>query len=269
QPLITPHCGTSPWEINFDRNRRQSHILRLPDELLLQIMKGTLTMVDIFMIRQVSFTFWRISEGGDFSDLRCGYVWSFSRIGAREDNEMIALRAKQRAFCDPCLQRRTSPRYLADRYTFTWVEDVYCSHCEECHKGMAFSVQQRHLPPSVRRCIASDSSFRLCPHLMVPAHSLLEKAEEWWPRHRERSSGYKDIVLSSCSQCKDSLLQDAVGYDKYERFKPPMLQLWNGSALSNVMISWVLPFCKVPEGGNLTAAYLLQKQEEFGNRYGD
>ncbi|KAK2047649.1 hypothetical protein LZ31DRAFT_592281 [Colletotrichum somersetense] len=172
QPLITTRCGTSPWEINFDRNRRQSPILRLPDELLLQIMKNIVTAADLFMIRQVSFKFWRIAQGEDFSDLRCWDVWWFGSAVSYKEKEMIALRAKRAAFCDPCLQKRTSPTFHEDRDYFRTSEAVYCAYCEEHHTRIAFSAQQRHLPPSSRRCISSYSFLRLCPHLVVPAHSI-------------------------------------------------------------------------------------------------
>ncbi|KAK2022083.1 hypothetical protein LX32DRAFT_504692, partial [Colletotrichum zoysiae] len=269
QTLITTRCGTSPWEINFDQNRRQSPILRLPDEVLLQIMKNIVTAADMFMLRQVSFTFWRIAQGEDFRGLRC---WEFGSAVSYKEQKIIALRAERAAFCDPCLQKRTSPTFRDDRDFFTTSEAVYCTYCEDHHRRIAFSAQQRHLPPSGRRCIGSYSSIRLCPHLVVPTHSISEKAVEMHANHDKRPSGFEKDFIGSCSRCNDLLLQDAVGY-KYRWFSPPTLQLDKfvdeNRAKFLYRNEWKLPFCKVPEGGSLTASFLLQKQEEFTNRYGD
>ncbi|KAK1464006.1 hypothetical protein CMEL01_12767 [Colletotrichum melonis] len=67
---ITPSGGPSSWENKFDRNLRRSPLMRLPDELLLLIMQ-TLATVDIYMLRQVSFTFWRIYQDKTFAEFHC------------------------------------------------------------------------------------------------------------------------------------------------------------------------------------------------------
>ncbi|KXH31811.1 hypothetical protein CSIM01_09486 [Colletotrichum simmondsii] len=67
---ITPSSGPSSWEIGFDRNLRRSLLIGLPDELLLRIMQR-LNIVDMYMLRQVSFTFWRIYQDEMFADFHC------------------------------------------------------------------------------------------------------------------------------------------------------------------------------------------------------
>ncbi|KAK1961037.1 hypothetical protein LY78DRAFT_558990, partial [Colletotrichum sublineola] len=277
QPF-TARYGTSPWEMNFDRNRRQSRILRLPDEMLLRIMKAAETD-DLFMLRQVSFTFWRIYQGRDFSKFhRPGrYLFRFllgRKAGFESDNKTV-LRAKQLAFCNCCLQRRLSERYQFDRYDFQTRTTMYCSHCKCDHKKMLFSVQQRQSPPEVRRCIGSYGFFRLCPHLMVSTHSVWKKARKILSddEHRIGPSLYKTVVLGRCSQCRDMALQDTRMRTPRDFISsPPTFSLtkpkWHDS-LFMISCEWTLPFSTVPEGNTSIAAFLLQKHEEFKNRYGN
>ncbi|EFQ35167.1 uncharacterized protein GLRG_10311 [Colletotrichum graminicola M1.001] len=269
EPLTAVRCGPSPWESNFDRNRRQSRLIGLPDELLLQVMKVT-EVADLYMLRQVSFSFWRIYRGRDFSEFNSDKLRPDT-----ETNETIARRAKLQAFCGPCSQRRLLPENRSGRLGLRYrCRNMDCSHCKDCHSKPTFSVQQRQQPPEVRRCIGSYSFFRLCPHLMVPAYSIFKKAEEVSANHRERPSviKYEEFVLGSCSQCKDLALQDMAGYER-QYFYPPTLTLYkylnSNKAQFYTRSNWCLPFCKIPEGDSLTAAFLLQKQEEFRNRYGN
>ncbi|KAK1982332.1 hypothetical protein LZ30DRAFT_558246, partial [Colletotrichum cereale] len=267
-------CGSSPWEINFDLNRRQSRILRLPDELLLRIMKLADT-ADLYMLRQASFTFWRIYQGEDFDKFHrvLGTFHDMWRVGFRNDKTTV-LRAQQQAFCARCLQRRTSPDYESDKLAFGfWGDEIHCSHCRTPHKRMAFSVQQRHLPAEVRRCISSYGFFRLCPHLMVSTHSIWRTAREILNGKHKSTSACTKVDIGCCSQCKDLGFQDTPFLDRW-RVEPPTFTLANYEDGRNPPTfyssrKWTLPFGTVPQGDAFTVAFLLQKQEEFKNRYGD
>ncbi|KAK1991850.1 hypothetical protein LX36DRAFT_325677 [Colletotrichum falcatum] len=272
QPPPTARCGPSPWEMSFDRNRRQSRILGLPDELLLQIMKLVETS-DLYMLRQVSFTFWRIYQGKDFSnfhrtDIFCRPYYYCSGGNGFENNETTVLRAKQHAFCAPCLQKMQSPDYKSSKASFS--ESMYCSQCKTNHKRIHFSAQQRYLPEDVRQCLGSYGFFRLCSHLVVSVRSIAKKAEEAYANNHS----HEEIQLGSCSQCEHlAQLEENSGYKEWHVL-PPKISLSESPEDENqvrfcIFFDWTLPFCKVGEGDSFTAGFLREKLEEFRNRYGD
>ncbi|KXH55194.1 hypothetical protein CNYM01_08303 [Colletotrichum nymphaeae SA-01] len=99
------------WGINFDRNYRQSLIIRLPDELLTRIMEA-LKPADLYMVRQASFTFWRVYQGKEFEKFQRSEDTSWSGgLYNVENSSPTIVRAEQHVFCSECAARRLSPTY--------------------------------------------------------------------------------------------------------------------------------------------------------------
>ncbi|KAF0317863.1 hypothetical protein GQ607_014887 [Colletotrichum asianum] len=80
KPFASKSQGDAPklssWEVAFDDNMRRSRVLQLPDLLLLQIMYLT-AIDDLYMLRQVSFTFWHLYQGPEFDKFYRRY-WQLS-----------------------------------------------------------------------------------------------------------------------------------------------------------------------------------------------
>ncbi|KAH0426575.1 DnaJ domain-containing protein [Colletotrichum camelliae] len=188
-PVPDERADAPPWEINFDRNLQQSRFLRLPDEILLQILLSVATD-DLYMLRQVSFTFWRIYRGETFSKFhrKSGIpVWERERTNGFENDAKTVLRAKRHAFCDPCFKRRTARCYQDHRDYFQLVTELRCRYCESWHNMILFSREERrqYLAKRPRRCIMPSASIQLCPHINIAVSSIWNRisSPSRWNKH--------------------------------------------------------------------------------------
>ncbi|KAK1718740.1 hypothetical protein CaCOL14_003286 [Colletotrichum acutatum] len=176
---ITPLGGPSSWEIKFDGNLRPSLLIRLLDELLLLIMQ-TLDTVDIYMLRQVSFTFWGIYQGKTFAKFHCIKKDDHIRVrllhsrmtGKISTNKETRLRVKETGFCVACSTRRKMPDFSRSCWLFYCSKFLFCSECGHRHPKLHFSYHQRNQPSETCRCIGSEGVARLCPHIAVSPSSL-------------------------------------------------------------------------------------------------
>ncbi|KAK2753636.1 hypothetical protein CKAH01_17556 [Colletotrichum kahawae] len=252
-----------PWEIKFDRNLQQSRFLRLPDEILLQILLSVATD-DLYMLRQVSFTFWRIYRGEIFSKFhrKSGIpVWGRERTNGFENDAKTILRAKRHAFCDPCFKRRTARCYQNHRNYFQLGIKLRCWYCESWHDMILFSREERrqYLAKRPRRCVMQSASIQPCPHINIAVSSI-------WNRISSPSRRNKHVrrTLGECSECKASArriaLEDSHGY-----INPPTCR-W---MLGRFKIEWRLPLFSIPKDDAITYTFLVQKLNEFEERYGD
>ncbi|KAH9229032.1 hypothetical protein K456DRAFT_1809948, partial [Colletotrichum gloeosporioides 23] len=256
-----------PWEINFDRNIKHSKILRLPEELLLEVMR-TVATDDLYMLRQVSFTFWRIYRSKIFSAFHRGHerIWCLksNRSGGFENDKKTVLRAKKHAFCARCYERRTSPNYLRERRIYEWGSGFPCSYCGSSHTALLFSPQERTplIEDRRRQCIMPNAFVSLCSHLKVSGSTIWKEAKSW----PERKASDPKVLVQSCHQCMD-LAERAVLEKDRDYIKPPAWYFTHN--VGALQISWKLPLFEIPEQKTITVSFLLEQLEEFKQTYGD
>lgn len=226
QKIFDDHHMLPTWEINLAQNMKRSGLVGLPDELLLQIMLS-IDKADLYTMRQVSYTFWRIHRGRDF-------LKDPSRGGFPHDNATIT-RAKRDAFCSKCLHLRIVFSY--------WVAyfgaPLDCHCCNTSHRLLQFSSRQRPMyPRDGPQCIISGASIEICRHKTVSLieirRGLSQAGNEWAQMNRNRSGVYgpHSINLESCSVCKETSSRFT---DKQHNLmiKPPSIK---GSAAISSMI---------------------------------
>lgn len=135
KPFASKKKGSSPefssWEVAFEGNVRRSRLLQLPDELLLEIMHAT-AIDDLYMLRQVSFTFWRLYQGCEFDRFYRTHMQPLTvpsqrnlplPAGFRHDKKTVT-RARRNAFCEPCLEVLESGTHKAKLG-----KELFCSFC--------------------------------------------------------------------------------------------------------------------------------------------
>ncbi|KAK1700064.1 hypothetical protein BDP55DRAFT_748245 [Colletotrichum godetiae] len=258
------------WESNFDRNHRQSPIIRLPDELLVRILE-TLEIADLCMVRQISFIFWHIYLGKEFekSHRREVRIWS-RRSESFQDDEATVVRAKLNALCTKWRKRTT-----------TLGGETRIFRCKVSYRKLVFSAEQRKKGPEIRQCIAHDAFIRSCPHLTVPVSWSWGKIT-----HSERTSADRvradrsvfGIFLEpkSCHQCEEITgFQDALHHRRDLRWipKPPTISLYASPMIGNrqlsVLVTWELPLFTVVKDATITMDFIKQKLEGLRNKYGN
>ncbi|KAK1983078.1 hypothetical protein LZ30DRAFT_715574 [Colletotrichum cereale] len=268
---ISQRLEVSPWEVNFDWNLHQSRIIRLPDELLLRIMQAA-EPAELYMLRQVSFTFWRIYQSKEFNrfyrDYRDVPYLSTRKSGWAADDRTVQ-RAKKNAFCAECLPKRRSRQNKLDRKDLIQSQKLYCSHCRTKHGRLSFSIQQRFTSQQTRRCIASEGSLRLCPHLTISAASIWREANMLASGVDNNECSLDGKVFRRCQQCMDLALL-ATPKDQQWYIEPPTLSLANSHNKSmRLRCSWQMPLFVIPERDTITTAFLSGKLERFLKVYGD
>lgn len=257
-----------PWEINFDRNLQQSRLLRLPEEILLQVLLIVATD-DLYMLRQVSFTFWRIYQSEIFSQFHRKTrksVWQRKKTDGFENDAKTVLRAKRHAFCDPCFKRRTARCYQDHRKYFQQFSLLQCRYCKSCHEKILFPRQERrqYLAQRPRQCIMPSAFIQLCPHINVAVSSIWDRISS----PGSRRDKYVRRRLSHCSQCKASARRSAPE-DSHGYINPPTCGYMYGPGEYTIDFSWRPPLFSIPKDGAVTYAFLVQKLDEFEERYGD
>ncbi|UQC89814.1 uncharacterized protein CLUP02_15345 [Colletotrichum lupini] len=221
------------WEIDFDRNCRQSPIIRLPDELLLPIMDG-LEPVDLYMVRQASFTFWHIYQGKEVKKFRRSEAISRARRTV-SDKETFAC-------------------HLSSYYQYTKQDEMHCSRCELPYRHLVFSAEERKKRRDVRQCIAHDGFIRLCSHLTVPFSWVWDKTRSKQADSDEaRQIRYDYNVFLAAKDCRESL------------YALPRIFNW----LRRVMVTWELPLFRIVENEAITVGFITQKLKEFQTKYGN
>ena len=143
-------------------------VLRLPDELLLEIMKY-LDPIDIQCLRRTSRVFLRLFGSTIFTSCH-DFRYQYRAEPLRRQQPLLDHRARKSflpllerdRYCGPCLRvRRLNlplPRSLAER-------QLYCGRCQIHHAAGLFSVSQRRLSETKTRiCIAHEGYLRVCQH---------------------------------------------------------------------------------------------------------
>lgn len=113
------------------------------------------------MLRQVSFTFWRVCQDRAF-DASHGLI-------ERRSDKQIVRRAKELLLCPPCAKQRLDRNYYLRLRDLSVNPYPYCPYYRENRSKVHFRHMQRMRPRSARRCIlsGSDAPLGLCSHLSI------------------------------------------------------------------------------------------------------
>lgn len=221
----------STWEINFELNLRRSPIIHLPVEILLLIMDNV-ELADLFMLRQVSFTFWRLYMNNRFP--QPGARLDKSRF--RGDEETVR-RSAEVSFCTPCLQHRASNDTKSQLYHLTLGHIMWCYCCDRYHPRLWFLSEERRRNSVGRECILAQGRVHLCAHLKVS----LKDFGHWIGSVADGAAPRQSLTYMRCQTCSDLAISTAAtanaGY-----INPPTLSLcpWLQKEPS-VVVHWTLP----------------------------
>ncbi|KAK1705002.1 hypothetical protein BDP67DRAFT_532395 [Colletotrichum lupini] len=272
--VLTPDLPSRiySWEVKLIANLRQSRFIALPDEILLQIMHES-ELSDLYMLRQVSWTFWRLYQDRTFNKLHSSNI-SSSPSGLTMD-ESVVRAAKEQAFCQAC---RTSRESADFRKRLSKLDDsLFCSYCARDHPRLQFSSLRRQSLGHQRFCRLSEGSIQLCAHTSVPLVNLerdLHLATLDWLR----SGGRKNLpsprgwCLEECSVCKE------IGEGLLiQKMKPPSIRgeirtfNTNRGAKSLIRfctVSWKFPVMPVSDDQPFDDIILETKFKELQGRFG-
>ncbi|KAK1522088.1 uncharacterized protein CCOS01_09800 [Colletotrichum costaricense] len=98
--------------------------------------------VDLYMVRQASFTFWHIYQGKEVEKFWRSEATSRARRTGNFVKAATVLRARQHAFCSQGLTRRLSrATYRHKYYQYTKQDEMHCSRCEVPYRHLVFSAE--------------------------------------------------------------------------------------------------------------------------------
>ncbi|KAH0434526.1 hypothetical protein CcaCcLH18_05269 [Colletotrichum camelliae] len=241
--------GFSSWEIALDEDIRRSWVLQLPDELLLEIMHAT-AIDDLYMLRQVSSTFWRLYQGREF-DKFCRQL----------------TRARRNAFCGPCSEVLESGKHKARLAKLR--EKIFCPSCKGQHSRWQFSPAQHSSPDATRKCIISNGFIRLCRHRTVSLKSF--KTLCFYPNGRTRLENLGNYIIERCHECHSQAFHS--GWDgRRSELAPPSLRVvtndWKPQHSVRLSLSWAVPLFRISEDALVTMADIQRALEEVESKYG-
>ncbi|KAF4814602.1 hypothetical protein CGCTS75_v013290 [Colletotrichum tropicale] len=271
-----PRSALPPWETAFETNVKNSRLLHLPEEILLLILQLA-DIPDLYMWRQVSFTFWRIYQSNYFRNFHRSDKWRYAKLpkglkGFEHDEETIR-RARDQAYCDKCIITKKQSR---DIFSLRWslhLKTLYCSFCRANHPRFLFSHKERQKNYVGRRCISWEGHFRVCPHETMSMPLILQYVDRIGITDKDRHA-HQDIVI--CQVCQ-AVAEKLAGEDIRIRnnITPPKGSLLNAGpnyrGRPQVMFSldWTLPVFEIPEDRCVTYLFLQQRLREFEETYGD
>ncbi|KAK1853095.1 hypothetical protein CCHR01_04233 [Colletotrichum chrysophilum] len=249
----------STWEINFELNLRRSPIIHLPVEILLLIM-DKLELADLFMLRQVSFTFCRLYMNNRFP--QPGARLDKSRF--RGDEETFR-RSAEVSFCTPCLQHRAMEITELQLYHLTLAHIMWCYCCDRYHPRLWFSSEERRRNSVSRECIISQGWVHLCAHHKVS----LKDVGRWTGSVAEGgATPHQSLTYVRCQTCSDLAISTAAtanpGY-----INPPTVSLclWLQKEPS-VVFHWTLPVFVVRKIDRVNDQALTAALEALKTRHG-
>ncbi|KAF4850520.1 hypothetical protein CGCSCA4_v003751 [Colletotrichum siamense] len=270
-----PTTSLPPWEVAFETNVKNSRLLHLPEEILLLILQLA-DIPDLYMWRQVSFTFWRIYQSKYFRNFhRDGKLfYEIEKEGLKgfEHDEETKKRARDQAYCDKCIAKTQSKKIVSPIWSLQF-KTLYCSFCRRDHPRSWFSHKERQKKYVGLRCVSWEGHFRVCPHETVSMPLILQYVDRIGIAGKDRHT-YHDIVI--CQVCQ-AVAGKLAGEDIRTRnhITPPKVSLVNAGPdyrdRPQVMflIDWTLPVFEIPEDRGVTYLFLLQRLREFEKTYGD
>lgn len=162
-------------------NEQCSRLCRLPDELLLIVMKE-LDYLSIQCLRRASRTFLRLYSSPEFSSSHLlsfrnyssscefGWLnpWPEPDIHLFNKQQLASVLSRDTGgYCNDCRSARCSPswQHRVDQLT---TETLHCSGCQIDHPKILFSARQRREPQSISRiCIGHEGYVRFCEHRVI------------------------------------------------------------------------------------------------------
>jgi len=163
-------------------NRTQCHLCRLPDSILLQIMRLS-DPVSLECLRRCSRIFLRLfstacASSADFSRLWLWrFPWPISKLTLEPGQQRQFISLMERDwYCQGCLSARRRPDWQ-ERLRIMTKTYLHCSGCQIDHPAGLFSAEQRSKPPSSRTCIGHEGRLRLCEHETISWSEVLDKAK--------------------------------------------------------------------------------------------
>ncbi|KAK1531461.1 hypothetical protein CPAR01_11110 [Colletotrichum paranaense] len=228
--------------------------------------------VDLYVVRQASFTFWHIYQGKEVEKFRRSEATSRAcRTGNFVKDPATVLRARQHAFCSH-----------HEYYQYTKQDEMYCSRCELPYRYLVFSAEERKKRRDVRLCIAHDGFIRLCSHLTVPFSWVWDKTRSKQADSDEaRQIRYNyNVFLAAkgCRECEGTDFQDTTTLHHEGAASrwiplPPTIALYALPRifdwLRRVMITWELPLFRIVKNEAITVDFIMQKLKEFQTKYGN
>lgn len=259
--------GFSSWEVAFNGNIRRSRVLQLPDELLLEIMHAT-AIDDLYMLRQVSFTFWRLYQGREFDRFCRQYQQpSAGSEGFRRDKKTVT-RARRNAFCEPCFQVLESGKHRNLLKTLRM--QLLCSFCRRAHSKWQFPPAKRSSSGSARQCILSDGFICLCRHRLVSLKSIRNLCF-----HNDGMTRLEDsdsYTIEWCDDCHSEGFHS--GWDgRRSELVPPSLHLstgvgWKLQNRVRLSLKWTVPLLEISQDARVTMMDVQRSLEEVESKYG-
>lgn len=228
---------------NVRRNRRNSPLLRLPEETLLLLMRN-MDIDTVLRLRHVSRTFMRLfhieeSFEGYYFTKRQGYtrfkhvarVWAVPNLSFQNQSSSWI-----KPVCDDCRLLLGCNHYSAS--TTANSPRLHCAACERTHERCHFSENQQQEPDVERICKAHERKFTLCKHMSLSLQQI-----KWQAKTRNkvdipcsRDHERKGIQCSN-TKCADS----GRPYIKIRNGK-------NGSIHMDIMLSLHFSLRRLPSG---------------------
>lgn len=157
-------------------NSTNSPLLRLPDKVLINIMRY-LDGSAMYSVRHTSRTFLRLFSSDEFTTLQAkskNLIRPWAHQFTSQLDQRVLEYYRRDAYCPACAhvrrEKRKDPRYEA-----LFHQSLWCAGCGEDHPAAAFAIWQRREPDDSRICIGHEGHFRICAHRTI---SWLD-VQEW------------------------------------------------------------------------------------------
>lgn len=239
-----------------------------------------LSIDELFMLRQASFTFWRIYGDEAFREFH-GFLGSHQRAGKLfsgfEGNRIVVLRAKQNGCCRPCAYSRSAYLHFMSRRRMRFtMRAIFCLGCQAQHNWTHFSPSQRMMSWASGLCVGWEGRFRVC------SHQTISMPEMW---NCVKRNGGKEGLISiqprspkplTCRTCEAIALKSLPKTGRArERIAVPSVILelepfnpHNPPQRVKFKLSWTLPIFKLPKNELVSVGFLQQQLKAFGAAYG-
>ncbi|KAF4826898.1 hypothetical protein CGCTS75_v008720 [Colletotrichum tropicale] len=281
-PPSIPTGYDTAWQTSRLENCSSNPLLRLPNELLLEIME-CLAPPDLYVVRQVSYLFAALFRYAAFAKyhqqtaiidpataepsvhrlLRAyrrlrgktapvphfvpGVEFNLDALRA-EERDGLRYALQRRTFCAQCLAGRSQ-----ERQANTGIYPrghITCSACEYTHHPSWFSPAQRQRRDRI--CIGWEGSMRICPHHSLP----WSRARLWIDAGRVTG---ERRCLFRCRQCADA-------FGRHGRAPAVMYHpRWPSSG--ELMLGWCAPVYTLAKGEVLTKDLLRRSVERLSRRH--
>ncbi|KAK2747717.1 hypothetical protein CKAH01_18141 [Colletotrichum kahawae] len=267
----------STWNRNHIRNMRESRLLQLPEELLINIMRKA-PPHELYILRQTCFTFFRLFQdvafkaahvvqeiqGRDVVCFNLDYQTSGATYGWLPLLRGLVTRLN---LCDDCYRlkiKNTNLTVFQESYRY-WRRLSHlergacgCPDCDDCRRG------DRRLQFS-KRFETSDLCRRgavsLCGHYFVSMTDIENQLVMGFRAPNDTSR----FTFVECEKCVERCHSGVPAARGHRRTVPPSISTI--SRTFGFKIEWTLPIFTLGEE-RVTDTFLLDRLREFGKRHG-